>query len=109
MQKLKEWICTVCKLTFRSDHPDPRCPKCDSGYVLSNEPIFKVPMEKPATLVAKPNIAFEAQTLEQLKAERDYWIKVVETASGCASAYAADSFRRGAEAWIKRREADQQS
>lgn len=66
-------------------------------------------MEKPATLVAEPNIPFEAQTVEQLRAERDWWIKMVEIAPGFASAKAADDFRKGCEAWIKRREAEQQS
>jgi hypothetical protein len=55
----------------------------------------------PASLAAKPNIPWEHQTLEQLIEERDYWIKKVEDASGWASAYAADGFRKACEAWIK--------
>lgn len=60
----------------------------------------------PESLASKPNIAWEHQTLEQLKAERDYWIDRVKNASGFSSAKAADDFRRGCEAWIERREAE---
>lgn len=66
-------------------------------------------MELPPSLAVKPNIPLEAQTLEQLRAERAYWEHQVGTAPGFASAKAADDFRRGCEAWIARREAEQQS
>jgi hypothetical protein len=57
----------------------------------------------PPSLAVNPNIPMEQQTLDQLRAERDYWVKRVETAAGWASAKAADDFRRGCEAWIARR------
>lgn len=58
----------------------------------------------PPSLQANPNIPFENQTLEQLRAERDHWIAMTATAPGFASAKAADDFRRGCEVWIKLRE-----
>lgn len=58
----------------------------------------------PPSLAVTPNIALEHQTIEQLRAERDYWIEQIRTAPGFASAKAADDFRKGCEAWIKRRE-----
>ena len=63
-------------------------------------------IEKPPSLAITPNIPWEKQTIEQLEAERDYWIKCVETATGFASAKAADNFRKACEAWIKRRQAE---
>lgn len=60
--------------------------------------------ELPPSLAVSPNIAMEHQTVEQLRAERDYWIEQVRTATGWSSAKAADDFRKGCEAWIKRRE-----
>lgn len=57
----------------------------------------------PPSLAVKPNIPMSEQTLEQLQAERDYWVKQVETAPGFASAKAADDFRKGCEAWIAKR------
>lgn len=64
-------------------------------------------MELPPSLAVKPNIAFEDQTLGQLRAERLYWIEQVKSATGFASAKAADDFLKGCEAWIRRREAEQ--
>lgn len=58
----------------------------------------------PPSLAVTPNIPWEKQTLEQLMAERDYWIESVRTAPGFASAKAADDFRQGCEAWIAIRE-----
>jgi hypothetical protein len=58
----------------------------------------------PPSLAVTPNIAWEAQTLEQLRAERDYWIARVASAPGFASAKAADDFRLSCEAWILKRE-----
>ena len=57
----------------------------------------------PESLQVNPNIPWEDQTLDQLRAERAYWIKQVETAPGFASAKVADDFRRGCEAWIARK------
>jgi uncharacterized protein YhaN len=62
------------------------------------------PTELPPSLTARPNIPFEMQTLEQLRAERDYWARCVADAGGFASANAADKFRKRCEAWIQRRE-----
>ena len=62
----------------------------------------------PESLRVKPNIPFEKQTLMQLRAERDYWEERVRTAPGFASAKAADDFRKGCEAWIRRREQEQE-
>lgn len=59
------------------------------------------PPNLPPSLAVKPNIAWEHQTIEQLEAERDYWIARVADASGFASAKAADDFRRGCERWIE--------
>jgi uncharacterized protein YhaN len=61
-------------------------------------------MDLPESLAVKPNIALEDQTLDQLRAERDYWVQHVKDAAGFASAKAADDFRKGCEAWISRRE-----
>lgn len=60
----------------------------------------------PPSLRVSPNIAPEHQTLDQLRAERDYWQRRVEKAPGFASAKAADDFRRGCETWIRKREAE---
>lgn len=61
----------------------------------------------PPSLAVTPNIPWEAQTLAQLRAERDYWSARVAAAPGFASAKCADDFSRGCEAWIKRREQEQ--
>ena len=58
----------------------------------------------PSSLAVTPNIPWEDQTLEQLRAERDYWAARVADAPGFASATAADEFRRSCEAWIAKRE-----
>lgn len=58
----------------------------------------------PPSLAVVPNIAWEHQTLDQLRAERAYWDERVSTAAGFASAKAADDFRRACDAWIARRE-----
>ena len=58
----------------------------------------------PPSLQVKPNIPWEAQTIDQLKAERDYWNRMLSTAPGFASAKAADDFRRACESWIAKRE-----
>ena len=63
-------------------------------------------IELPPSLAALPPIPFERQTIEQLEAERDYWIKKVQAATGFASAKTADNFRKACEAWIKRRQAE---
>ena len=57
-----------------------------------------MPEQLPPSLQVKPNIPWEAQTLEQLEAERAYWDERMRTAPGFASAKAADDFRRGCEA-----------
>lgn len=57
----------------------------------------------PPSLAVVPNTPFEAQSLGSLVQERAYWVRSVATASGFASAKAADGFRRGCEAWINRR------
>jgi hypothetical protein len=63
------------------------------------------PIALPPSLAVSPNIPWEEQTVEQLCAERDYWIARVSDAPGFASAKAADNFRKGCETWIKRRDA----
>lgn len=63
-------------------------------------------MPLPASLSVEPNIPWERQTLEQLIAERDYWIEQVRTAPGFVSAKAADDFRKACETWIERRETE---
>lgn len=60
-------------------------------------------MEKPESLSVNPNIPWEEQTLEQLQAEHAYWVEQVATAPGFASAKAADDFRKGCAAWIRRK------
>lgn len=55
----------------------------------------------PPSLAVVPNIPWEKQTAEQLRAERDYWVERVRTAPGFASAKAADDFRKGCEMWLK--------
>jgi hypothetical protein len=60
----------------------------------------------PESLRVSPNIPWENQTLEQLRAERDYWESCIRKASGFASAKAADDFRRGCEGWITRRQSE---
>lgn len=59
----------------------------------------------PATLAAKPNVPLCDQTLEQLRAERDYWVARVEsyTCWGAGLKF-ADSCRAACESWIARRE-----
>ena len=66
-------------------------------------------MELPPSLAVKPNIPWEAQTIEQLLAERAYWAEQVKDAAGFASAKAADDFIRACDAWIARRRAEQLS
>lgn len=61
----------------------------------------------PPSLAVTPNIAWEDQTIEQLEAERAYWVEKVRTAPGFASAKAAYDFQRGCEAWITRRKREQ--
>lgn len=60
--------------------------------------------ELPPSLRVTPNIPMSEQTLDQLRAERDYWDAQVQSAPGFTSAKAADDFLRGCEAWIERRE-----
>lgn len=63
-------------------------------------------IDLPESLAVTPNIPWEHQTLEQLKAERDYWEQRVKDAAGFASAKAADDFRKGCDGWIRQREAE---
>ncbi len=65
-------------------------------------------IELPPSLAVTPNIPWEKQTLEQLAAERDYWIESLKRAAGWASAKAADDFRGGCEGWIQRRMHEQE-
>lgn len=57
----------------------------------------------PESLTVVPNIPWEQQTIDQLKSEMDHWTQKVKDASGFASAYAADGFRKSCEAWLVRR------
>lgn len=59
----------------------------------------------PPSLAVTPNIPWERQTVEQLRAERDHWQRMVKEASGFASANAAYGFQRACEAWLRRPEA----
>lgn len=57
----------------------------------------------PPSLAVSPNIAWEDQTIEQLEAERDYWLKRESASVGPASGVAAYNFRIACEKWIARR------
>jgi hypothetical protein len=51
--------------------------------------------ELPPSLAVKPNIPLRMQTIEQLRAERDYWLRKVNDAECWGAAYsAAMSFHR---------------
>lgn len=63
----------------------------------------------PPSLAARPNIPWEEQTLDQLRAEREYWALQVLNAAGFASAKAADDFRQACDSWIRRREREASS
>lgn len=60
----------------------------------------------PPSLAVEPNIPWEEQSLEELRAERAYWEACVREAAGFASAKAADDFRRACDVWIRKREAE---
>lgn len=60
----------------------------------------------PPSLAAQPNILPQDQTLEQLEAERDYWLHKEETAPGPASGSFAYQCRRVCDMWIARRQAE---
>ena len=67
------------------------------------EPKREVANDLPPSLAAKPNIAWRDQTLDQLYAERDYWVSKTEGTWGGAVG-AAIEFRDGCNAWIRKRE-----
>ena len=70
------------------------------GAVLGRQPL---PL--PPSLAVIPNIPHSEQTLEQLRAERDYWDRKVREAPGWgASLSAAAGFRESCNVWIRRRE-----
>jgi hypothetical protein len=58
----------------------------------------------PPSLAVVPNIAWDHQTLDQLRAERAYWGARLDTAAGPASAGAITGFRDACDAWIAKRE-----
>lgn len=65
-------------------------------------------MSLPPSLAVTPNIPWEAQTLEQLEAERAHWEAEIASATAWgAGVAAADGFRRGCIAWIARRRLEQ--
>lgn len=47
--------------------------------------------DKPPHLNKKPCPAVNELTLDELRAEHDYWVEKVRTAPGFASAYAAET------------------
>ena len=71
--------------------------------VNSGEPPREVANDLPPSLAVKPNIAWRDQTLDQLYAERDYWVSKTEGTWGGAVG-AAIEFRDGCNAWIRKRE-----
>jgi hypothetical protein len=58
-------------------------------------------------LAVTPNIPWERQTIRELELERDYWDARLKSATGFASAKAADDFRRACEKWIARRRSEE--
>ncbi len=67
----------------------------------------EVANDLPPSLAVKPNIAWRDQTLEQLYAERDYWVTKIGDATGWGGAVgSAVEFRNGCNAWISRRECE---
>lgn len=74
------------------------------GYKAYYESIVETPTQLPPSLAVKPNIPLDKQTLEQLYLEKAYWEEQVNTATGAASAHATNSFRKGCEVWINKRE-----
>ena len=71
------------------------------------EPKREVVNDLPPSLAVKPNIAWRDQTLEQLYAERDYWVTKIGDATGWGGAVgSAVEFRNGCNAWISRRECE---
>lgn len=63
----------------------------------------------PESLRCKPNIPWEQQTIDQLKAERAYWAHRLSNAAGPASAGASFGFLRACDAWIAQREREVRS
>jgi hypothetical protein len=62
----------------------------------------------PESLATIPNIPWQSQTIEQLKAERDYWNSKIKSADGWgASVGAAIKFRDACTREIQRRELDE--
>jgi len=60
--------------------------------------------ELPPSLAVKPNIPLRMQTLEQLRAERDYWLSKVNDAAIWGAAYnAASNFHRACVEELRRR------
>jgi hypothetical protein len=60
--------------------------------------------ELPPSLAVKPNIPLRMQTLEQLRAERDYWLSKVTRGERWGAAYnAASSFHRACVDELRRR------
>lgn len=78
--------------------------RCARDMVRWREERARVARGLPPSLAVSPNIPWERQTLDQLRAERDYWVAQVRAATGFASAKNADDNRRACEAWIARRE-----
>ena len=71
---------------------------------------MKEELKLPPSLAVKPNIPLRMQTLEQLYAERDYWLSKVSNAESWGAAHnAACSFHRACVNEIKWREAHNDS
>ena len=61
--------------------------------------------ELPESLRVVPNIPTREQTIDQLKAERDYWHEMIMSSPSWGAAVAAAyEFRAACEAELKRRE-----
>jgi len=62
----------------------------------------------PESLATKPNIPWQSQTIEQLKAERDYWNSKIKSADEWwESVGEAIKFRDACTREIQRRELDE--
>ncbi len=72
---------------------------------LAGKPVPEVASDLPPSLAAKPNIPWEEKTLEQLRAEHDYWCAEISGAAAWGSLFGcAIEFRDGCAVWIARRE-----
>ena len=82
-------------------------PYCDCPIEWAGDgpvPPTVCPATTPLSLRASPNIRWEDQTVDQLRAELAHWTRRLQSARGLASAAAAARLARGCAAWIERRE-----